>query len=62
MHPIFNLRMPKSCPGFDPAVLNPRNVWSDKNAYDQAANKLRDLFRANFDKQGFGELGIEAVM
>ena len=62
LHPIFNLRMPKSCPGVDPAVLNPRNVWSDKNAYDQAANKLRDLFRANFDKQGFGELGIEAVM
>ena len=62
MHPTFNLRMPKSCPGVDPAVLNPRNVWSDKNAYDASAEKLRGLFQANFEKQGFGKLGIEAVM
>ena len=62
MHSTFNLRMPKSCPGVDPAVLNPRNVWSDKSAYDASAEKLRGLFRANFDKQGFGKLGVEAVM
>jgi phosphoenolpyruvate carboxykinase (ATP) len=62
MHPTFNLRMPKSCPGVDPAVLNPRNVWSDNNAYDASAEKLRGLFQANFDKQGFDKLGIEAVM
>ena len=62
MHSVFNLRVPKSCPGVDSATLNPRNVWGDKAAYDASATKLRGLFRANFDKQGFGKLGVEAVM
>lgn len=62
IHPIFNLRMPTSCPGVDSAVLDPRAAWSDKAAYDASATKLRDLFRDNFEKQGFGKLGIDAVM
>jgi phosphoenolpyruvate carboxykinase (ATP) len=62
LHTTFNLRMPKSCPGVDPAMLNPRNVWNDQVAYDEAATKLRDMFRANFDKHQFGDFGVEAVM
>ena len=62
LHAIFNLRMPKSCPGVDPAMLNPRNVWNDQVAYDETATKLRDMFRDNFDKHQFGDFGIEAVM
>ncbi|MEZ6020133.1 MAG: hypothetical protein R3F17_08540 [Planctomycetota bacterium] len=43
------MKMPKSCPGVDSAaVLNPRNSWKDKDAYDAAAIKLRDLFRKTF--------------
>ena len=61
-HPIFGLRMPRSCPGVDGAILNPRNVWQDKDAYDAAAGRLRDMFRENFEKNRFGEYGIEAVM
>ncbi len=61
-HPIFNMRMPKSCPGVDAKVLDPRNTWNDKAAYDVAANKLRDLFRKNFTEKKFAELGIEPVM
>ena len=62
LHSVFNLRMPRSCPGVDSAILNPRQVWKDKDAYDDAANKLRGMFRANFDKQGFAKFGIEGVV
>jgi phosphoenolpyruvate carboxykinase (ATP) len=62
MHPILNLKMPTSCPGVDAKILNPRNTWSDKAAYDAAATKLRDMFRKNFEDKKFGELGIEPVM
>ena len=61
-HPIFGLRMPTSCPDVPSEILNPRNTWADKDAYDRAAEKLRDMFRANFAEKGFGELGIEPVM
>ena len=61
-HPVFNLRMPKRCPGVDPKALNPRTVWPDGGAYDAAAARLRDLFRKNFKDNGFAGFGIQAVM
>ena len=58
--PILNLTIPKSCPGIDdPTVLNPRQTWEDKAAYDATATQLRDMFRSNFDKKGFASFGIE---
>ena len=62
VHPIFNLKMPRSCPGVDSAILDPRNSWEDGAAYDAAAEKLRDMFRANFEEKGFAALGIEPAM
>ena len=62
VHPTFNLRMPKSCPGVDARILNPRNTWADKAAYDAQATKLRDMFRKNFEEKRFADLGIEPVM
>ena len=47
--PILNLKMPKSCPGVDAAILNPRNTWPNPADYDATATKLRDMFRKNFD-------------
>ncbi len=61
-HPVFNLKFPTSCPGVEAGILNPRESWEDKDAYDAAALKLREMFRENFNSRGFGELGIEPVM
>ena len=62
LHPVFNLRIPKACPGVDSAILNPRNVWNSTSAYDSSAEKLRGMFRANFDEHKFSDFGIDAVM
>ena len=62
VHPIFQLKMPRSCNGVDSSILNPRNAWEDKDAYDKAATQLRDLFRTTFEEKGFASLGIEPVM
>jgi phosphoenolpyruvate carboxykinase (ATP) len=61
-HPIFNLAMPTSCPGVPTEILNPRNTWDNKAAYDPQAEMLRDMFRENYAAKGFDQLGIEAVM
>ncbi|HIE62454.1 MAG TPA: phosphoenolpyruvate carboxykinase (ATP), partial [Microbacterium sp.] len=62
VHPTLNLKMPKSCPGVDSNILDPRNTWEDKEAYAVAAEKLVGMFRANFEDKGFATLGIEPVM
>ena len=61
-HPVFNLRFPTTCPGVEASILNPRESWEDKEAYDEAADKLLGMFRENFEKSGYGNLGIEPVM
>lgn len=61
-HPIFNLRIPTSCPDVPSEILNPRDTWEDKDAYDAQAEKLREMFRNNYKAKGLGELGIPAVM
>lgn len=49
-HPIFGFAMPTSCPNVPEELLNPRNTWSDKTAYDQQCDKLAELFNNNFAK------------
>jgi phosphoenolpyruvate carboxykinase (ATP) len=46
--PNFGFRVPVSVTGVDPAVLDPRESWTDKAQYDATAAKLVDLFNENF--------------
>ncbi len=46
--PVFGLQMPTSCPDVPAEILNPRNTWSDKSAYDAKAGHLAELFVKNF--------------
>lgn len=50
MERSFGLNIPKSCPNVPSEILNPRNTWKDKEAYDIQATKLTNLFRENFEK------------
>ncbi|WP_027389972.1 phosphoenolpyruvate carboxykinase (ATP) [Chrysiogenes arsenatis] len=47
---VFGLQMPTKLDGVESAILNPRNVWSDKAAYDATTAKLGGMFIENFKK------------
>ena len=56
-HPVFGMMVPQNCPGVPNEVLNPRETWADKNAYDEKANELAKQFVDNFKKY---ESGVSA--
>ena len=58
----IGLKVPTSCAGVDDSILEPRATWDDPSAYDEAAARLVDMFRANYDKQNFASLGIAPAM
>ena len=47
-HPDFGLLIPDSCPNVPNEVLNPKNTWTDKVAYDRTAQDLTRRFADNF--------------
>jgi len=49
-HNIFGVMMPASVPNVPSEILNPRDTWSDKEAYDKKAAELAGLFVKNFEK------------
>lgn len=48
LHPQFGLRMPTACTDVDPALLDPRGTWADKDAYDSTAREVAGRFEGNF--------------
>ncbi len=57
--PVFELRIPKSLPGVNAKVLNPRNTWKDKQAYDNQLKKLASMFIENFKRYENVPEGVE---
>ncbi len=53
-HPVFGMAVPQSCPNVPAELLNPRNTWADKVAYDVAARNLAQQFIRNFEKYAAG--------
>jgi phosphoenolpyruvate carboxykinase (ATP) len=47
---IFGFQVPTSCPGVPAEILDPKNTWSDKAAYDQKQRDLAARFAKNFQK------------
>ncbi|NNM16068.1 MAG: phosphoenolpyruvate carboxykinase (ATP) [Bacteroidia bacterium] len=48
--PVFGLEIPKSCPEVPDEILNPKDTWSDKAAYDAKAQELAASFVKNFEE------------
>jgi len=59
--PLFHIWVPRTCPGVDTTILNPRNTWADKDAFDRQARKLANDFRTYFDKV-YAKKGIDPAI
>lgn len=58
--PVFGLNMPATVPDVPSEVLNPRNTWADKAAYDAKADHLAGLFNENF--RNYEDFANEEIM
>jgi phosphoenolpyruvate carboxykinase (ATP) len=50
--PIFGLQIPDQVPDVPREVLDPRSTWSDPDAYDKQAKKLKAMFEENIHMIG----------
>jgi len=46
--PVFGFRVPRSAPGVEESLLDPRSTWADPDEYDRKARELAAMFRDNF--------------
>lgn len=59
-HPLFHFEVPRSVEGVPSEILNARETWADKTAYDTKATELVKLFRANFEQYA-GQVSQEVL-
>lgn len=52
--PTFGVEIPTTCPNVPTEILNPRNTWKDKAAYDSKAADLAGKFIKNFEQYASG--------
>ena len=57
----FGFQVPASVKGVDSRILKPRETWSDKEAYDAAANKLVQMFQEVQKRRPGGRHGSRNV-
>lgn len=57
----FKFWVPQSIAGVDDSVLNPKNTWADKAAFDKRADDLAAQFAAKFDKD-FTTVGADLAV
>ena len=48
---VFDVEVPRDCPGVPRELLDPRGTWEDPEAYDKAAAELAAKFKENFEKR-----------
>ena len=53
----FHVQVPRVCPGVATEILDARNTWDDKGAFDARAKKLAAEFAAHFEK-AYSDKGI----
>ena len=54
----FGFKIPKTLSDIDSKILNPRNVWSDRNEYHVSAKNLVKKFRENYEQYDLGDKSI----
>ena len=59
-HPIFGLNVPQTCPNVPSEILNPKETWKNKKAYEIQAKELSASFKENFKK--FEEFANDEIL
>ncbi|MCL7041209.1 hypothetical protein MKW94_028907 [Papaver nudicaule] len=59
---VFGLEIPTSVEGVPSEILDPINMWADKQAYKDTLLKLAGLFRNNFDGFANYDIGKDSTL
>ena len=54
VEPVFGLSIPTKCKDVPAELMQPRQIWPDKNLYDTKARDLAALFKRNFSQYAEG--------